>query len=125
MGLRQPHGRYRCGDGKADLRLMYRTLDDLEVKGKRVLVRVDLNVPMREGQVADALRIERQAPTLRELAEKGARVIVLSHFDRPNGKVVPSLSLKPLAPALAAALKRPVAFAPDCIGENAQAAVAA
>jgi phosphoglycerate kinase len=75
--------------------------------------------------VSDTLRIERQAPTIRELAEKGARVIVLSHFDRPNGKVVPSMSLKPIAPALAAALKRPVAVAEDCMGEKAQAAVAA
>ena len=68
---------------------MYRTLDDFDVKGKRVLVRLDLNVPMRDGAVADSLRIERQAPTVRELAGKGARVIVLSHFDRPNGKVMP------------------------------------
>lgn len=104
---------------------MYRTLDDLDVKEKRVLVRVDLNVPMKDGKVADTLRIERQAPTIRELAERGARVIVLSHFDRPNGKVVPSMSLKPIVPALAAALKRPVAFAEDCIGEKAQAAVLA
>jgi phosphoglycerate kinase len=103
----------------------YRTLDDIDVKSKRLLVRVDLNVPMKDGQVADALRIERQAPTLRELAEKGARVIVLSHFDRPNGRRVPSMSLRPLAPALAAALHRPVAFAEDCIGESAQAAIAA
>ncbi len=75
----------------------YRTLDDIDVKGKRVLVRADLNVPMKDDVVTDALRIERQAPTIRELAEKGARVIVLSHFDRPKGKVVPSMSLKPLA----------------------------
>ena len=67
----------------------YRTLDDLrDVRGKRVLVRADLNVPMKNGVVTDALRIERQAPTIRELAERGARVIVLSHFDRPGGKVV-------------------------------------
>jgi len=71
----------------------FRTLDDLDVKGKRVLVRADLNVPMQDGQVTDTLRIDRQAPTIRELAEKGARVIVLSHFDRPKGKVVPSMSL--------------------------------
>ena len=73
----------------------YRTLDDLDVKGKRVLVRADLNVPMKDGKVTDTLRIDRQAPTIRELAEKGARVIVLSHFDRPKGKVVPSMSLRP------------------------------
>jgi phosphoglycerate kinase len=102
----------------------FRTLDDLEVKGKRVLVRADLNVPMKNGKVADASRIERQAPTIRELAEKGAKVIVLSHFDRPKGKVVPSMSLKPIVPALAKAIGRPVAFAGDCVGDVAKAAVA-
>jgi phosphoglycerate kinase len=103
----------------------FRTLDDLDVKSKRVLVRADLNVPMADGKVSDTLRIVRQAPTIRELAEKGARVIVLSHFDRPKGKVVPSMSLKPLAAPLAEAIGRPVAFADDCIGPVAQAAVAA
>jgi phosphoglycerate kinase len=102
----------------------FRTLDDLQVKGKRVLVRADLNVPMKNGKVADASRIERQAPTIRELAEKGAKVIVLSHFDRPKGKVVPSMSLKPIAPALAKAVGRPVAFAGDCVGDVAKTAVA-
>jgi phosphoglycerate kinase len=101
----------------------YRTLDDIDIKGKRVLVRADLNVPMKDGVVTDALRIERQAPTIRELAEKGARVIVLSHFDRPKGKVVPSMSLKPLDAPLAKAVGRPVAFATDCIGEVAERAV--
>jgi len=100
------------------------SLDDLDVKGQRVLVRVDLNVPVMDGTVTDALRIERQAPTIRELAEKGARVIVLSHFDRPKGKIVPAMSLKPIALALAQAIGRPVAFAGDCIGEVAQSAVA-
>src|ERR1700744_1548857 len=103
----------------------FRTLDDLDVKGKRVLVRADLNVPMADGKVTDTLRIVRQAPTLRELAEKGARVIVLSHFDRPKGKVVPSMSLKPLAEPLAKEIGRPVAFAEDCIGPVAESAVAA
>src|SRR3984885_426635 len=102
----------------------YKTLDDIDVKGKRVLVRADLNVPMKNGNVTDALRIERQAPTILELAEKGARVIVLSHFDRPKGKVVPSMSLKPIAPELAKAIGRPVAFADDCIGTSAESAVA-
>src|SRR5258707_918999 len=102
----------------------YRTLDDIDVKGKRVLVRADLNVPMKNGVVTDATRIERQAATIKELAEKGARVIVLSHFDRPGGKVVPNMSLKALAAALADVLGRPVAFAEDCIGPIAQAAVA-
>lgn len=102
----------------------FRTLDDLDVKGKRVLVRADLNVPMKDGQVSDASRIERQAPTIRELAEKEARVIVLSHFGRPKGKVVPSMSLAPVAESLAKELGRPVAFAEACVGEIATAAVA-
>ena len=104
---------------------MYRTLDDLgDVKGKRVLVRLDLNVPMKDGKVTDATRIERQAPTLRELSRKGARVIVLSHFERPGGKVVPEMSLKPVASALASVLGQSVAFADDCIGAAADEAVA-
>ncbi|HTW34977.1 MAG TPA: phosphoglycerate kinase [Rhizomicrobium sp.] len=102
----------------------FRTLDDIAVKGRRVLVRDDLNVPMKDGVIGDTLRIERQAPTIKELAEKGARVIVLSHFDRPKGKVVPSMSLAPIAPALAKAIGRPVAFAGDCAGPVAEAAVA-
>ena len=103
---------------------MYRTLDDLDVKGKRVLVRLDLNVPMKDGKVTDLTRIERQAPTVRELSDKGARVILLSHFDRPGGKRVPEMSLKPVASALANVLGRPVAFAEDCIGPVAEDAVA-
>jgi phosphoglycerate kinase len=102
----------------------FRTLDDIDVEGRRVLVRLDLNVPMKNGKVADSLRLERQAPTVRELAEKGARVIVLSHFDRPKGKRVESMSLAPVAPALAEAIGRPIAFADDCVGEPAQQAVA-
>jgi phosphoglycerate kinase len=103
---------------------MYRTLDDLAVTGKRVIVRVDLNVPMKDGRVADTLRIDRQAPTVRELAEKGARVIVLSHFDRPAGKIVPSMSLKPIVVPFATSIGRFVAFAEDCIGPKAADAVA-
>lgn len=105
--------------------MAFRTLDDLDVKGKRVLVRADLNVPVADGKVTDATRIARQAPTIRELAEKGGRVVVLSHFDRPKGKVVPSMSLKVLVQPLAGAIGRNVAFADDCIGPKAQAAVAA
>lgn len=103
----------------------FRTLDGLAVKGRRVLVRADLNVPVRDGRVTDATRLERQAPTIRELADKGARVIVLSHFDRPKGKVVPSMSLQALAAPLAGLVGRTVAFAPDCIGPEAEKAVAA
>ena len=105
--------------------MAFRTLDDLAVKGKRVLVRADLNVPVADGKVTDATRIERQAPTIRELADKGAKVIVLSHFDRPKGKVVPSMSLKALVQPLSEAVGRKVAFAEDCIGPVAEAAVTA
>ncbi|MBV9989878.1 MAG: phosphoglycerate kinase [Alphaproteobacteria bacterium] len=91
----------------------FRTLDDIDVKGKRVLVRADLNVPMQDGVVTDTLRIDRQAPTIRELAGKGARVIVLSHFDRPKGKVVPSMSLEPVAGPLSKAIGRAVGFNVD------------
>src|SRR4051812_38012367 len=98
----------------------YLTLDDVDLKGKRVLVRADLNVPMKNGRVTDALRIERQAPTIRELAEKGARVVVLSHFERPGGKIVPSMSLRQLVEPLSQAIGRPVAFAEDCVGERAE-----
>ena len=102
----------------------FRTLDDIDVKGKRVLVRADLNVPMKDGRVSEMMRIERQAPTIRELSDKGARVVVLSHFDRPKGKVVPSMSLKPVSFALAYVLGREVTFAGDCVGTTAESAVA-
>jgi phosphoglycerate kinase len=102
----------------------FRTIDDIDVAGRRVLVRADLNVPIRDGQVSDRFRIERQAPTIRTLAEKGARVVVLSHFGRPSGKRIESMSLKPVASALAVAIGRPVAFAGDCVGKDAEEAVA-
>jgi phosphoglycerate kinase len=103
----------------------FKTIDDIAPAGKRVLIRVDLNVPMEDGKVTDMTRIERVAPTIAELADKGAKVVVLSHFGRPGGKVVPEMSLKPLVAPLAATLKRPVAFAADCINAAAQQAVAA
>ncbi|WP_149538208.1 phosphoglycerate kinase [Siccirubricoccus phaeus] len=103
----------------------FRTLDDIDPKGKRVLLRADLNVPVKDGRITDRTRIERLCPTIRELAEKGARVIVCSHFDRPKGKRVPEMSLKPMAEALAAALDRPVGFVDDCVGPQAEAAAAA
>ena len=106
-----------------DSRTPFRTIDGLDVAGRRVLVRVDLNVPLEDGRVADATRIERAAPTIRELAERGAKVVVLSHFDRPGGRVVPGMSLAPLAESLAAAIGRPVAFAADCTGAAAAAVV--
>ncbi len=103
----------------------FRSLDDVAVGGKTVLVRVDLNVPVQDGQVSDRTRIDRVAPTLRELANKGARVVVMSHFARPKGKVVPSMSLAPLAAHISRALAdRPVVFASDCVGAEARTAVA-
>jgi len=102
----------------------FRTLDDFEVGGKTVLVRGDLNVPMKDGTVTDTTRLDRLAPTLLELADKGAKVVVLSHFGRPKGKADPGFSLKPVVPALEKALGgRPVAFAEDCVGPAAEAAV--
>src|SRR5437764_3371706 len=101
-----------------------RTLDEADVRGKRVLLRVDLNVPLENGKVGDLTRIERVAPTIRELADKGAKVILLSHFGRPKGPD-PKQSLKPIAAAVSRVLGKPVAFAEDCIGAKAQAAVAA
>ena len=101
---------------------MFRTLDEADVRGKRVLVRVDLNVPVENGKVSDTTRIERVAATIREIADKGGKVILLSHFGRPKGPD-PTQSLKLLAPAIADVLKRPVAFADDCVGERAADAV--
>lgn len=103
--------------------MQFKTLDDLEISGKRVLVRVDFNVPMRDGKISDATRIERAMATLDELASKGAKVVVLSHFGRPKGQVVPDMSLKPVADALAERASVPVSFANDCIGEAASAAI--
>ncbi|MBK8906639.1 MAG: phosphoglycerate kinase [Rhodospirillales bacterium] len=99
----------------------FRTIDDLDVTGKRVLVRADLNVPMKDGKVTNTTRIDRTVPTLLELADKGAKVIVLSHLGRPKGQKKPEFTLKPVADALAASAGRPVAFASDCIGPEAKA----
>jgi phosphoglycerate kinase len=102
----------------------FRTLDQADVKGKRVLVRVDLNAPMQDGKVVDAFRIERMAPTITEIADKGGKVILLSHLGRPKGRHDPKETLRPLAAEVAKVIGRPVAFAEDCIGEPARAAVA-
>jgi len=102
----------------------FRTLDQIDPKDKTTLVRVDLNVPMKDGKVADATRIERVAPTLRELAERGARVVAMSHLGRPKGRE-PGLSLAPLVAPLARAVGRPVAFALDCVGAEAERVVRA
>jgi phosphoglycerate kinase len=101
-------------------------MDGLDVRGKRVLVRGDLNVPMADGKITDATRVERLAPTIRELADKGARIVVMSHFGRPKGKADPKESLRPVLPTLEAALGgRQVRFAEDCVGAAAEAAAAA
>jgi phosphoglycerate kinase len=102
----------------------FRSLDNADVKGKRVLVRVDFNVPMENGEVTDATRIERAAPTIREIADKGGKVILLSHFGRPKGRE-PRDSLEPVAAAAAGVIGRPVAFAADCIGVAADKTIAA
>jgi len=101
------------------------TLDGVDVRGKRVLLRADLNVPVRDGRIGDLTRLQRLSPTIRELSDAGARVVVCSHFDRPKGQRVESMSLRPMAAALAEVLGRPVGFAGDTVGPAAQAAVAA
>ena len=102
----------------------FRTLDDVDPRGKRVLVRVDFNVPMQNGEVTDATRIERACETLEELVRMGAKVVVLSHFGRPKGKPESSMSLKPIVKPLSQALGGiDVRFAPDCVGELAHAVV--
>ena len=101
----------------------FQTLDTIAVGGKRVIVRCDLNVPMQDGKVTDTTRIDRCAETLRDLAAKGAKVIVMSHFGRPKGKRAPEFSLRPLVQPLAEALKRPVAFVDDCTGSEVEEAV--
>ena len=103
----------------------FRTLDDIDdLSGKRVLLRVDLNVPMKDGKITDMTRIERITPTIIELSDKGAKVILLSHFGRPKGAPNPEFSLAPIAQALETHLDRRVHFAADCIGEKAEKAVA-
>src|SRR5439155_15804717 len=97
----------------------FRTLDQADVNGKRVLLRVDLNVPTENGKVTDATRIERVAPTITEIADKGGKVILLAHFGRPKGPD-PKDSLKPIAATVSQAVKRHVAFADDCVGEAAE-----
>ena len=101
----------------------FRTLDGLDVREKRVLLRADLNVPVRDGKITDLTRIERLCPTIRELSGKGAKVIICSHFDRPKGKRVPEMSLAPVAKALGEVLGQRVRFAEVCIGIPAQQAV--
>jgi phosphoglycerate kinase len=109
---------------KTFVAMRFRNLDDADVKGKRVLVRVDFNVPMQNGEVADVSRIERNMPTITEVADRGGKVILLSHYGRPKGRD-PQESLKPVVAAVARIIGRPIAFAEDCVGEAAEKAVAA
>ena len=102
---------------------MKKSIRDVDVAGRRVLVREDLNVPLKDGRVADDTRIDAAVPTLRELAERGARVVVMSHLGRPKGKPDPEFSLRPVGERLAERLGRPVAFAGDCVGEPARSVV--
>jgi len=101
------------------------TLDDLAPRGKTVLVRADLNVPLRNGQVSDLSRLERLLPTLKDLSEKGAKIVLLSHFGRPDGKPEETYSLRPVAKALGDLWGQPIGFAEDCIGPKAEATVKA
>ncbi len=102
----------------------FKTFDDLDPSGKTCLVRVDLNVPMANGKVTDTTRIDRILPTIRELSDKGAKVVLLAHFGRPKGQIVRDMSLKQVVPALTHALGKPVAFAADCVGPIAEQAIA-
>ncbi|HWA60493.1 MAG TPA: phosphoglycerate kinase [Caulobacteraceae bacterium] len=103
----------------------FRTLDDADLKGQRALVRVDFNVPMAGGQVSDDTRLRAALPTIDKIRKAGGKTILIAHFDRPKGKRVPSMSLAPVVGPLAALVGAPVAFAEDCVGETAEAAVAA
>jgi len=103
---------------------MFKTLDDIDFAGRRVILRGDLNVPMRDGRVSDKTRLDRLAPTINALSDGGAKVIVVSHFGRPKGKVVPEMSLRPVASALSQSLGgKSVGFATNCIGDAAHTAV--
>ena len=102
-----------------------RSIDDLDVSGQRVLVRADLNVPMSAGEISDDGRIRASVPTLTALADRGARVVVMAHLGRPKGKIVPELSLAPVATRLSELLQRPVEFSPALTGPDVQAAVSA
>jgi phosphoglycerate kinase len=102
--------------------MTFKTLDDADLAGKRALVRVDFNVPMADGRVTDDTRLKAALPTIEKLRKGGARVILLAHFDRPKGKRVPEMSLKPVVEPLSKLLGAPVAFADDCVGPQAKAA---
>ncbi|MFZ2041119.1 MAG: phosphoglycerate kinase [Desulfobacterales bacterium] len=101
------------------------TVNDLDVKGKRVLMRVDFNVPLRDGKVANDARIRAALPTIRQIVQNGGRLVLMSHLGRPKGERNPAMSLAPCAPVLSQLLKRPVAFVDDCLGAAVESAVAA
>lgn len=103
----------------------WNTLDDMALAGRTVLTRVDINVPMEGGVVTDTTRIDKIVPTVEDIIARGGKVVLLAHFDRPKGKVVPEMSLSHVKTALEAALKRRVVFGSDCIGPEAKAAIAA
>ncbi|OHB27515.1 MAG: phosphoglycerate kinase [Phenylobacterium sp. RIFCSPHIGHO2_01_FULL_69_31] len=105
--------------------MTFKTLDDADLSGKRALVRVDFNVPMADGEVSDDTRLRAALPTIEKLRQGGAKTILLAHFDRPKGKRVPEMSLKPVVGPLSKLLGAPVAFADDCVGDEAAKAVAA
>ena len=105
--------------------MAWKTLDEMDLAGKVVLTRVDINVPVENGKVTDTTRIDKIVPTVKDILAKGGKPVLLAHFGRPKGKVVPEMSLAPLVPALEAALGARVKFAPDCIGGPAKQAVAA
>ena len=98
---------------------MTATIKDLDLKNAEVLLRVDFNVPMRDGKITDTTRIDRALETLNELADKGAKVVIISHFGRPKGQEVPEMSLRPVAEGLAKISGKDVMFANDCIGDQA------
>src|ERR1700753_2292398 len=101
--------------------MAFRSLEKEDAAGRRALVRVDFNVPMEHGRVTDDTRLRAALPTIRFLSEKGARVILMAHFDRPRGKRVEEMTLRPIAEPLSKLLEQPVAFADDCIGPEARA----
>jgi phosphoglycerate kinase len=126
MGLLEPHGRHGGGHGEVPVTQGFRTLDEAgDIRGKTALVRVDFNVPIQDGRVSDDTRLRVALPTIERLSKAGAKVVLLAHFDRPKGKRVPEMSLQPVVGPLAALLGRPVAFADDCVGEPAAAAIKA
>ncbi|MPQ94036.1 MULTISPECIES: phosphoglycerate kinase [unclassified Thioclava] len=105
--------------------MAWKTLDEVDLDGKVVLVRVDINVPVENGKVTDATRIEKIVPTVQDIMSKGGKPVLLAHFGRPKGQVVPEMSLEPLVPALEKAFGFPVKFAKDCVGGPAKEAVGA